>query len=199
MANSLAQYLADLQVQIKEAESRLVFGVVISTSPLRVKYGEITLEDDFLFVEDGVTLTVGQKVPMLKTNRSQLFIVMLSKDGNTNNPYLYKSATTTINTFENGWEGSLTLSRYGDLVSIKGVFSKTGTVVTNGTQITAIPVDFRPYTTTPIAVSKGNTSPYDSSFLFWLSTGGVLQIRTSDTIPADQSDASLCINQIYSV
>ena len=80
MANSLAQYLADLQVQIKEAESQLVFGVVISTSPLRVKYGEITLEDNFLFVEDGVTLTVGQKVPLLKTNRSQLFIVMLSKE-----------------------------------------------------------------------------------------------------------------------
>lgn len=119
-------------------------------------------------------------------------------DGTTNNPYLYKSTTTTINTFENGWEGYLVLSRYGDLVSIKGALSKTGTVA-NGTQIAVIPVGFRPHTTTPIAVAKGNTSPYNSTFLFWLTTGGALVVRTSDTIPANLSGSGLGINQIYSV
>lgn len=144
-----------------------------------------------------VTATKGIVTDVSNTAKTKLTVGLPITDATTNNPYLYKSATTTINTFSNGWEGSITLSRYGDLVSIKGILSKTGTV-TNGTILTTVPVDFRPHTTTPIAVAKGNISPFNSSFLFWLVNPGDLVVRTSDTIPANTSSASLVINQIYS-
>lgn len=151
------------------------------------------------FNESGRGMAIGK---VSESNSFEVAIPMKTyqpiTDATTNNPYLYKSATTTINTFENGWEGSITLSRFGDLVSIKGNLTKTGTV-TIGTQLIVIPVDFRPSMTTPIAVSKGNVSPYNSSFLFWLLSSGVLEVRTSDTIPANQSNAQLRINQVYSV
>lgn len=117
MANSLAQYLADLQVQIKESETQLVFGEVISTSPLRVKYGEITLEDNFLFVEDGLTLTVGQEVPMLKTNRSQLFIVMLS---NEMTPQDILSAIKTVDGSGSGLDADLLDGKHASDFSLDG-------------------------------------------------------------------------------
>ena len=111
---------------------------------------------------------------------------------------LTSTTTATVFTNQNGWTGTLYLSRYGDLVSIKGYIGKTGTV-TNDTQVGTIPAGFRPPYTTPIAAAKGNTSPYDSSFLFWIYDSGSLVIQTTETIPADRVGANLYINQIYSV
>ncbi len=111
---------------------------------------------------------------------------------------LINPTTTTINTFENGWEGFLTLSRYGALVSIKGTLNKTGTVDFN-TQLTTIPTGFRPSHLVSVAVAKGNIHPYNSTFLFQIQSNGSLVVRTSDTIPTNQSDATLVINQIYQV
>lgn len=176
---------------------------------------ELTVYDSFTSVTRTVQVgtgfsllnfnTSGKGMAIGKVSESDSFEVGMPMkayqpitDGTTNNPYLYKSSATTINTFENGWEGTLFLSRYGDLVSIKGSFSKTGTT-TNGTQLSVIPSDFRPHTLTPIAVAKGNVSPYNSSLVFWLTAGGSLVVRTSDSIPANLSSAGLSINQIYSV
>ena len=155
MANSLAQYLADLQVQIKETESRLVFGVVISTSPLRVKYGEITLEDNFLFVEDGVTLTVGQKVPLLKTNRSQLFIVMLSKESASQEitPQEILSKIKTVDGSGSGLDADLLDGKHASDFSLVGHTQDWATITgkpttatrwPSWTEVTSKPTSFPP-------------------------------------------------------
>ena len=159
MANSLAQYLADLQVQIKEAESQLVFGEVISTSPLRVKYGEITLEDNFLFVEDGLTLTVGQKVPMLKTNRSQLFIVMLSKEMT---PQDILSAIKTVDGSGSGLDADLLDGKHASDFSLDGHTQAWST-------ITSKPADNQfPNTAEAIGASK-NLNDYTTPGFYYQS------------------------------
>lgn len=73
---SLAQYLADLQVEISSRETNLVYGIVESKEPVKINYNGITLEGEFLLVDESANIKVGERVPLLKTNRSQKFILL---------------------------------------------------------------------------------------------------------------------------
>lgn len=77
---TLAGYLAGLETAINERETSVVYGVVTSTQPVRILYGNITLESDFLLIMDGVALEIGKEVPLLKTNRSQKYLILQSPD-----------------------------------------------------------------------------------------------------------------------
>ena len=113
---------------------------------------------------------------------------------------LINPTTTTINTFQNGWEGSLTLSKYGDLVAIKGRFTRIGATDFN-THLATIPSSFRPYYATGIAVTKGNLPEFDTSFILRITSGGNLIFRSgTETLEPNVGGIGFAdINQVYSV
>ena len=111
---------------------------------------------------------------------------------------LTSTTTATVYTSQNGWTGTLTLKRYGNLVSLEGYLGKTGTTAT-GTILTTIPSGFRPSQTTPISAALGNISPYIGMFIFWLNSDGTLIIRTAEPLEENRTNSNIYINQVYAV
>ena len=69
------------------------------------------------------------------------------------------------------------------MITVKGILQTVGTT-TGGTILCSLPAGYYPSQTVPIAVQKGNVSPYDAAFWLMCTTSGNITLNRNQTFPA---------------